>query len=51
MNKKKKQAREQENLNIFNSIIQKIIPENQYQAHNVIKEALSLLTKRDEHSS
>nr|DAL66344.1 MAG TPA_asm: hypothetical protein [Caudoviricetes sp.] len=40
MNKKLEQKNRQKNLNKFNSITQKVKPENQNQTHNVRSEAV-----------
>lgn len=47
MNKKdEEQLRQQKNHNEFNSITQKVSPENQNQEHNVIKEGIQPINQK-----
>lgn len=47
MNKKEqKKIQEQKNLNKFNSITQKVTPENQNQTYNVRKEAITPINQK-----
>lgn len=47
MNKKEKEClHKQENLNQFNSITQKVTPENQNQTHNVKKEGTQPINQK-----
>lgn len=46
MNKKQEQKNRQKNLNKFNSITQKVKPENQNQTHNVRSEAVEPKTRQ-----
>lgn len=47
MNKKEQeQLQRQENLNKFNSITQKVTPENQNQTHNVRKEGIQPINQK-----
>ena len=45
--KSQEKLQEQQNLNKFNSITQKVTPENQNQTHNSRKEGYNPLTKRN----
>lgn len=44
--KSQKQVQEQHNLNKFNSITQKVTPENQNQTHNSKKEGLQPINQK-----
>lgn len=44
--KEKERAEQQKNLNKFNSITQKIKPENQNQTHNVRKEGINPINQK-----
>lgn len=44
--KKQKKLQEQKNLNKFNSITQKVKPENQNQTHNVREEGISPINQK-----
>lgn len=44
--KKKEQQERQKNLNEFNSVTQKVKPENQNQEHNVRKEAIGPINQK-----
>jgi len=47
MNKKQKEQQErQKNLNEFNSVTQKVKPENQNQTHNVRKEGIGPINQK-----
>lgn len=47
MNKKEKEQRErQKNLNEFNSVTQKVKPENQNQTHNVRNEGIGPINQK-----
>jgi hypothetical protein len=44
--KKKEQQERQKNLNEFNSVTQKVTPENQNQEHNVRKEGIGPINQK-----
>lgn len=44
--KKQERINQQKNLNAFNSITQKVKPENQNQTHNVRKEGISPINRK-----
>lgn len=45
-NKEKERVERQKNLNKFNSITQKVKPENQNQTHNVRKEGIAPINQK-----
>ena len=45
-NKEKEQIERQENLNKFNSVTQKVKPENQNQTHNTRKEGIQPINQK-----